>query len=60
MIVMSDYQKLKTKYDNLKVKSDKQSLLIKQLKEMLMTMLNYNNLVKNKIIRLIDLTEGEE
>ena len=57
---MSDYQKLKTKYDNLKVKSDKQSLLIKQLKEMLMTMLNYNNLVKNKIIRLIDLTEGEE
>ena len=57
---MSDYQKLKTKYDNLKVKSDKQSLLIKQLKEMLMTMLNYNNLVKNQIIRLIDLTEGEE
>lgn len=56
---MSDYQKLKAEYDELKAKNEKQGLLIRQLRDVLMTTLDYNNFVKNKVVRLLGLMEGE-
>lgn len=53
---MSDYQKLKAMYDELKEKYDKQELMISQLKYALLTMLEYSNFVRNKVVRLFDVT----
>lgn len=52
---MSDYQKLKLEHEKLKEENQKNKLRAEQLENLLATILNYNEFVKNKIIRLINL-----
>lgn len=53
---MSDYQKLKAEYDKLKAKCNGQEFLIKQLTDLLITILDYNNFVKTKVVGLLGIT----
>ena len=55
---MSDYQKLKAEYEKLKAEHEKQGLLIRQLRDVLLTRLDYNNFVKGRVTRLLSLMEG--
>ena len=56
---MSDYQKLKEKYDELKAKCNGQEFLIKQLTDLLITILDCNNFVKTKIVGVLGI-KGEK
>ena len=47
---MSDYQKLKVENEKLKAECDKQKFTISQLTNLLMTVLDYTNFIKSKIV----------
>jgi hypothetical protein len=52
--IMSDYQKLLQEYKKLKEERDKYKLRVEQLESCLINILDFNCMVKDRVLRLIN------